>query len=197
MPFKVFNNFEVFTAADANILMRQSVIVLDSLAERNAIVSPPQGMLIFRTDIGGFERHTGTVWVPDRAKWASFRTSALAIGNASWATVTFSSSQNLRGGAVSEQSSGNHTIAHTGLYRIEAGFMWAANGVGNRGVRIRSGSTVLVESIIQSFDTNGRGQSLSLPAIPLTLGDTINVQAFQNSGGALNLTQASIVIETA
>lgn len=141
-------------------------------------------------------RYTGSTWEVLGGRYAAFRGSVLSIPNNAFTAVTFTSNQNRQAGAVSAQSGPDYTIAATGLYRISAFIAWNPNASGNRALRVRVGTTALAESLIQSFDTNGRAQSLVLPAVALTDGNLINMQAYQNSGGALDINQAQLLIET-
>lgn len=63
MNYKKYNNFETFTAADANILMRQGLIVVGSESERDAIDSPTAGMRVYRSDTGKTEAFDGSGWL--------------------------------------------------------------------------------------------------------------------------------------
>jgi hypothetical protein len=71
MSYKKYNNFETFTAADANILMRQGMIVVANATERDAIDSPTEGMQVYRLDTQIIERHDGTSWDALDSGWVT------------------------------------------------------------------------------------------------------------------------------
>lgn len=71
MTYKKFENFETFTAADANLLLRQGIIVVDDADERNTIDSPTEGMQVYRIDTKRVERYTGTDWDSGDSGWIS------------------------------------------------------------------------------------------------------------------------------
>jgi len=68
MPYKDFNIGDVFTADDADLLMRQGLIVVANKTQRDAITAPSNGLKVWRTDTGGIDLFarggwiTSTVW---------------------------------------------------------------------------------------------------------------------------------------
>ena len=66
MTYKNFEPGDILTAADADLLMRQGVIVVANAAARDAIEAPSEGMQVYRLDTHKIERHDGAGWIdPD------------------------------------------------------------------------------------------------------------------------------------
>jgi hypothetical protein len=63
MTYKDFLTGAVFTSADADLLMRQGIIVVANAAARDAIPSPTEGMRVYRLDIHGTETYSGSAWI--------------------------------------------------------------------------------------------------------------------------------------
>lgn len=62
MTYKDFATGDVFTADDADLLMRQGTIIVANQAARDAIVAPTAGMRVYRSDLKTFEDYTGSGW---------------------------------------------------------------------------------------------------------------------------------------
>lgn len=60
--YKQFDNYEVFTAADANTLMRQGIITVTGAAERDTILAPTDGMSVYRQDLDAVQRYRSGAW---------------------------------------------------------------------------------------------------------------------------------------
>lgn len=84
------------------------------------------------------------------------------------------------------------TIPYTGWYNITMAVTWANNGTGYRAVRILDGGTVLLEQKIPSLSGDVCSFAFGIQEL-LTSGHTIKADAYQNSGGALNLTSKMTV----
>lgn len=87
MTYKDFLTGAVFTASDADLLMRQGLIVVSNAAARDAIVSPAEGMRVYRLDTHGIERYTGSGWtnsetvtIPLQGGYAGTLTARIADG---------------------------------------------------------------------------------------------------------------------
>lgn len=80
MAFKDFATDDIFTEADADMLMRQSVIVCTS-GTRPA--GGTEGMFIYETDTKSFAVHNGTTW----ARAGAFDQSAYGIKQSNSGTV--------------------------------------------------------------------------------------------------------------
>ena len=60
---KTFVDGDAFTAADANTyFMRQVNISVDNQSDRDAILTPQEGMQVWRKDLDGFELYDGSGW---------------------------------------------------------------------------------------------------------------------------------------
>lgn len=64
MPYKDFNAGDIFTADDADLLMRQGLIVVANQAQRDAIAAPSWGMRVYRLDTKSIDAWIGGSWIP-------------------------------------------------------------------------------------------------------------------------------------
>lgn len=78
MPFKDFNAGEVFTADNADTLMRQGLIVVANTAERDAIPSPAWGLRVYRLDTKSIDVWVGGNWLP--GNWQAIIPASLQNG---------------------------------------------------------------------------------------------------------------------
>jgi hypothetical protein len=83
------------------------------------------------------------------------------------------------------------TIATAGVYRIGANIRWAANATGQRVLYLQVNSSTYIAIASQQAVTGGNPTDMSIVTeYALSAGDTVRLQAFQDSGGALNITAA-------
>lgn len=89
MSFKDFSAGDVFTAADADTLMRQGTMVFASTSARDTALSGnlAEGMRAFTTDTDTFYYYDGSGWQVESSPWVSYTPSwnNFTVGNA---TVT-------------------------------------------------------------------------------------------------------------
>ena len=69
MTYKHYAAGDILSAADANYLMRQGLIVVANDVERDQINVPTEGMRVYRLDTHGIESYTGTAWNPHDTGW--------------------------------------------------------------------------------------------------------------------------------
>ena len=61
--YKTWADGDAFTAVDANTyFMRQVNISVDNQSDRDAILTPQEGMQVWRKDLDGFELYDGSEW---------------------------------------------------------------------------------------------------------------------------------------
>lgn len=104
---------------------------------------------------------------------------AQSFTSGSWAAITFNTME------LDEipWATDLWTVPTAGYYQINAGLMFASNSTGVRAVRIVVAGTV--KAINQGSGT-GTGVTLSR-GLKLEAGHTVQIQGYQNSGGALAL----------
>lgn len=90
--FEEFANGDAFNASDFNILaMRQAIIACDNQTDRDSILTPQEGMTVYRKDTNNFETYDGAAWInaiTNKYKIGSFTASA-STGNQSITGVGF------------------------------------------------------------------------------------------------------------
>lgn len=125
MTFKTFQDGVIFSAADAQLLMNQSIIAV-TLAQRDAILNPPAGMMIYRTDTGIYERRVGNTWRASRRLFVARRTATQNIGAAGWFVVGAAMTEQ-RNDGLGVYNAGAFTIAEDGTYRISGNVYLTSN----------------------------------------------------------------------
>jgi len=117
------------------------------------------------------------------------RVSSLAIPNGAWTAVDWDDNADLMSGV----SSTNAIVARrSGIWQATAGVSWASNATGTRGVRVKVNGVVVTGSQVRitASDANQKDISTSV-AFQAAQGDTVTVEAYQDSGGALNMLTGS------
>lgn len=118
-----------------------------------------------------------------------YRTTALAVGNAIWATIGFDAERWDTDGMHDTTTNTSQVVVQTaGWYVITGHISFAANATGARGIRVRlNGATVIAQ------DKRGNAGAsettdLSIPTKwKCAVGDVLQLQCYQTSGAALNL----------
>lgn len=83
------------------------------------------------------------------------------------------------------------TIVVAGVYRVGANIRWAANATGQRVLYIQLNSSTFIAIASQQAVTGGNPTDMGIVTeYSFAAGDTVRLQAFQDSGGALNITAA-------
>lgn len=191
MPYKVFATAEVLASADVNnYLMRQSVITCTS-GTRPA--SPSEGMTIYETDTDRLVGHDGSTWRelltinPPRANVS--RSTAQSCSSGVQTTISFDTEMYDLRNMWSSGAPTRLTVPSGmgGIYYIGGQLEFDPNGVGSRQALLLVNGAVVAR---QAGDNAGSG----LPSrynvsrdVALNAGDYVELAAFQNSGGTLNL----------
>tara|TARA_R110000868_G_scaffold11064_3_gene54330 strand:- start:1072 stop:1572 length:501 start_codon:yes stop_codon:yes gene_type:complete len=109
--------------------------------------------------------------------------------------VTFDTETHDTGGMHSTSSNTSRITIPTGgsgMYLIGAGIEFAANATGTRDVNLRiNGTTIIASSRATATSATSATRLMTNTIYPLNAGDYVEIMAFQNSGGALNITAAS------
>lgn len=143
---------------------------------------------------GNFE----TVGKPPYA-WL-YRTSDLSVANATFTGVNWQATSVLTG---MTQTGGTVTVLEAGIYRVQVLISWNASAYGERKIRIFKGAAVQHEGHFSPYFSTSAGvdgtgiQNHNLVMdVSCAANDTISVQAYQSSGGALTLRSGSIGAST-
>lgn len=118
------------------------------------------------------------------------RTTAQSIATATWTTIEFDAEVRDDGGLHDTGSNtGRLTAPVDGWYHVTGAAEFASNGSGGRWLRLRLNGTTIVRRINKLSNAGGNpdGHDISLSRY-LAAGDYIELQAFQDSGGNLDVT---------
>lgn len=63
MTFRNFRPGDILTADDADLLMRQGLIIVANADERDAIPAPSEGMRVYRLDTKATDVYTSNQWI--------------------------------------------------------------------------------------------------------------------------------------
>lgn len=122
------------------------------------------------------------------------RNSAQSVPTGTWTAINFTvedidSDPDGIGGHSTSSNTSRYTVRYPGLYQITGGVGWDANTTGRRGIRLAKNGTVIDGSAVLA-PANSAGET-AYPARPtlvtLDEGDYVEMQAYQASGGSLNL----------
>lgn len=149
-------------------------------------------------DLVTYQKGTNTTGKP----LGQFMNSAdQSIANNTWTDLTWNTNAKAPSEGTAFHSilsaTATVTIQTAGLYDVRAQLMWTANVTGRRGVRItKNGSTIVHHAINSSgtppdgFTWTGNNFETGMEISMLTTlapADTLKVQVWQNSGGALSV----------
>lgn len=120
------------------------------------------------------------------------RAAVQSIPDNAWTAVDWTA--DVDRGAMHSTSSNNNAVfaRRAGRYLAQFGVVFAANGSGQRGVRILRNGGVVVGTTILSWPAVGGQTSMSAATICLQdEGDSLSIEVFQDSGGNLDLQTTS------
>ena len=123
-----------------------------------------------------------------------YRTTTQSYANSTFTTISFDGKLVDTHGAM---SSGSFTAPAAGIYTLFCHVLWAASPGSQSIIQVsKNGSTSGIASNgrIYDSDTNLKNMSGSI-MLDLKAGDVITIQAYQSSGGSINLTTAEMSIE--
>lgn len=71
--YRTWADGDAFTAADAGTyFMRQVTIACNNSTDRDAILTPQEGMTVYREDINAYEVYTGSSWLTFDTEWQTY-----------------------------------------------------------------------------------------------------------------------------
>lgn len=119
-----------------------------------------------------------------------------SIGDGAWTGMSFDTEDEDVGAMHSTASNSSRvTITSTGIYRLTATVYFNANSSGLRGLRFAKNDVTLLPTaaFAQGISVNGVGNGMCISALHRfsTSGDWVTAQAFQNSGGNLNISDST------
>jgi parallel beta-helix repeat protein len=118
------------------------------------------------------------------------RTTTQSMGTGVWAEITWEDAAKVDDGAMFPSGATTAVIARQdGTYAVSASVTWAANAVGQRGIRITMGGTGVINGSQVLVDAAAVGEtSLSTSIrVKLRASQNVRVEEFQSSGGNLNV----------
>lgn len=207
--------------ADAN---ETTLTVIDPTADRTislpnasgnvALTSSTTGIITLGTDTDGnyvagntagkgisVSGTPGEGWSPTIATSfvgaKAYRSSNVSLANNTFSNVSFNA-QEYDTDAFFAPTSTNITIPAglAGYYSIQGSIEYAANGTGTRFARINLNGTGLTFMFL-TFGVSIFTQTVNVSAVVnLAVGDVITLEAYQNSGGALNILGAAVPSRT-
>lgn len=125
-----------------------------------------------------------TLAVGDKIMCTASRTSSQSISNNTVTTLIFNADVTDTTGSLNT-STGVYTVPRAGTAVVMASTLWTGSATGSRQIRIRKGSSQVGGAAQDSPGANNFSL-VCFAQFPVLAGDTIDVQLFQNSGGALN-----------
>jgi hypothetical protein len=117
------------------------------------------------------------------------QTAAQTLTTGTWTAVTFDAEDvDSAGGHSTSSNTSRYTAVYTGWYRVSGGVGFTGNSTGRRGGRwAANGSLVSGSAIMLAATSTG---SVAVPAktmlVYLAVGDYVELQAYQESGGNLD-----------
>lgn len=147
---------------------------------------------------------TGNLMRFDGTDWAKFqppgcranRTTTQSISNNASTAVQLNAADSHDTGALHDTSTNNTriTVATAGIYLIQGQIDWAASTIGRRGSLIRlNGATELAKQNLSADADDPVVQVVTLYS--LAASDYVELLAYQNSGGSLNLDTAHLSVQ--
>src|SRR5919197_2582011 len=91
------------------------------------------------------------------------------------------------GGHSTSTNTSRYTAQTAGLWDVSACVPWEINGTGKREAYLKVNNTTYYGSDTATAAASSRVSAAPAALIPVSVGDYIEVQVYQNSGGALNI----------
>lgn len=127
--------------------------------------------------------------LPPRSGFLGTRVTNLSIPSGVITAVTLPvETQDIGGWFTAGASSGTVPAGKAGIIAITAQIVWATSSLGTAPmVRMAAGGVTYDYQGVGTGGVHAGGVT-----VPLIVGDTISISAFQNSGGAINVTAARL-----
>ncbi|MEU1800909.1 hypothetical protein [Streptomyces sp. NPDC019937] len=126
-------------------------------------------------------------------RFRGYQNSAQSISNGTFTSITIDTEViDSDGGHSTSTNTSRYTCQVAGTYAVGGSVCFPANSTGSRGVRLAvNGSSVQgVASLIPAATGNSCGTQVAT-ILSLSVGDYVEIQGYQTSGGALNTATAS------
>lgn len=121
------------------------------------------------------------------------QTVAQSIPNVTWTSITFDvedldSDPAGTGGHSTSSNTSRYVAVYAGWYRVSGGVEFAINATGQRACAWAVNGTLVAASrtLISATAALGMGVPAKTKLVFLNIGDYVEMQVYQNSGGALN-----------
>lgn len=169
----------------ANVTVAGSTIVLTDIKVASHVCPVPNTTVFLATD--GRDWFVLSSLAPNGHAWGAMRQSAAqSIPNATFTDLSWSNRTDTIANGVTLGNTGI-TIVVPGLYHVTATVVFTANSTGQRHARLNVNGGVVIQgtggnAAAGSDVTRLRADGL----LRLSVGDVINVDAYQSSTGALN-----------
>lgn len=179
------------------IVMDGGVLPIGSDTDRAALGTPNAGFVIWRTDKKAFEIFNGSSWdlagavQPIRAQLR--QTAAHSLANAVYTSIQFQNEDSdTANGHDTVTNNTRYTAQVAGTYEFDGAVVFASSTAGQRAVRWRkNGATTALDASQTSCNPVTDPAAVTTLAargiqIALAVNDYVELQAYQNTGGALN-----------
>jgi hypothetical protein len=156
-----------------------------------------RGKMIFTTSSGGsgkvgFDFVGGPIYVSTAVASRAYNSADQSISNATNVAVALNS-ENHDSDDIHDNSTNNTrlTAKTAGYYTVSGGITFASNSTGTRSVSIRKGGSTYIAAISQAASASG-GTYIGVDTqFYLGANEYVELMAYQNSGGALNVLRIS------
>jgi len=164
-------------------------------AARNAIATPPPGLIVYRLDVGITEIYTGTVWKPTPGTLIGHFIASIAqsIPNNAVTVAALDGADvvDIYGAHDSVVNNSRFVAPFDGKFVFSGGSGSVGNATGVRSILwTKNGVANVVAGGQSQWSVGGAATPHSVPArtisVPMVAGDFVELALFQNSGGALN-----------
>lgn len=191
MPYETLVAGNVVTASWANASVRDQVVTpfATAAARTSAVSAPVEGMLSYLADSNKFEGYTGTQWLSlaGGPRVMLTRAANQSINNNSLTNISWDTEVTDPEGMIAVTNA-TVTLNSAGLWLVIANITFAVNGTGDRILVInQNGSEVGGQGGPPMGTANTHRLSAS-QILNAAASDTVTIGAFQNSGGAVNVT---------
>lgn len=162
--------------------------LMGSVSGTGVVPSPGNNHIVWDASVGVWMIYNGSTWLKLNALTAARQVSVQSIPNNTFTTVILNTADTDSHTALNT-GTGVYTVPVNGLYQLGGGVSFDPNVTGQRGLRwARNGTEISGSQVL--VDATGGGNATMVPSrvilVNCSAGDTLALQAFQNSGGALN-----------
>ena len=199
LGFKTFTTGEVLSAGDTNGYLMQGVLVFASAAARDAaITSPQEGQVCYLKDTDAVMTYSGATWVT--VGGSSYvgvgltKSAVQSIANATYTAITWDGEgwdTNTFHDNVTNNSRVTIPSGKAGKYLLTAIVNFDTNPSGNLRILNIYKNGAATGDIVGFTNPSLSTTVVFSATLNLSVSDYIEIFAYQNSGGALNLKQTA------